>query len=80
MESALSSLLSESVLPESLSDVFSLPELSEEVHAFLTVTLHLYVLWSTVAVMVAVPAFFAVILPEELTVATLFLEELHFIF
>lgn len=57
MESALSSLLSESVLPESLSDVFSLPELSEEVLAFLTVTLHLYVLWSTVAVMVAVPAF-----------------------
>lgn len=52
-------------------------EESEEAAAFDTVTTHLYFFPSTVAVMVAVPAFLAVILPLLLTVATFLLEDFH---
>lgn len=57
------------------ADELVVPE--EEDAAFDTVTTHLYFFPSTVAVIVAVPAFLAVILPVLLTVATFLLEDFH---
>ena len=47
---------------------------------FFTTTLHLYFLLSTLPVITAVPAFFAITRPYELTVAILLLLDFHFTF